>query len=184
MVYPYFRWILFPLCRLFISKIAGLGNIPKKGNFILIANHGKRMDPVFLFYVIVRFLNRKVCFIATPHLWFLGEAICRRWAGCIPLFNPGQAFQDAKEALLSGEIVGIFPEGDYHFKERAIKTGAFRLAYETKTPILPASISFSKAPFSGEIHIGKPFTIKSRTDIRQVAKQAMDAVYALKQMKL
>ena len=157
MVYPLLKLWFMPLCRTFIKKIDGIENIPK-APFILIANHSHQVDPLYLVYPILKKLNKKVHFIASPRFWFLGETFCRKWAGCIPLFNPDQAYKEAKEIVQSGEIVGIFPEG--HLKNRHnLKTGAVRLAFETQTPILPIRLFSSYIPFHSTLSIGNLFYV-------------------------
>ena len=95
--------------------------------------------------------------MAVPTWWYVHEKLYRQWAGAIPLFNPEQAYREAKELIKSNEVIAIFPEGRLERKKRREnpKTGAVRLAIETKTPILPMGINFSYYPFSSTISIGK-----------------------------
>ena len=146
MVYPITKLWFYPLCKVLTRKIKGIENIPHKTPFIIVSNHEMLIDPLIILYPLLRELNKKVHFIGTPTWWFLGETICRQWAGGIPLFTPKQAYKEAKELIKSGEIVGIFPEGGIG-KTRNPKTGAVRLALETNIPILPIGIKSSYLPF-------------------------------------
>ena len=142
MAYPISKWLYFPLIRILIRRVEGMENIPRKKPFILASNHEKLIDPFYILYPILKKLNKKVHFLSTGRWWFLGDAICRRWAGCIPLFNAEQAYNEAKELIKSKEIIGIFPEGGTH-RTKNPKTGAVRLAIETNALVLPVGLRSS-----------------------------------------
>ncbi|MAE42461.1 hypothetical protein CMO93_01710 [Candidatus Woesearchaeota archaeon] len=183
MVYPFFKNLLvFPYCRLQIRKIKGIKNIPKKSNFIITSNHENRIDPLYLLYPFLRRLNKKIHFLAQPKLWFLGEKICRQWAGCIPLFNSKQSYAEIKEYLKKGKIVALFPQGSYKKEDNnKFKTGVIRLAMETKTPILPIGIKSSYFPFSSALNIGKlVYSKKNKKGIEAQTADLMKYVYALR----
>jgi len=183
MVYPISRFWFNPLCRILIRKINGTNNIPINSNFIIISNHEKLIDPFLILYPVLKKLNKKIHFIATPTWWFLGETICRKWLGCIPLFNSEQAYNEAKNYVKSGKIVGICPEGHLNAKIRYPKTGAVRLALDTKMPILPIGIKSSYLPFSSEITIGKPVHLKKGKNIKDQTLDLMKHVYRLRNCK-
>jgi len=180
MVYPISRFLFFYNFRLFIRKIKGLENLPKNFNFIIVSNHEKLVDPFLILYPVLRKLDKKVHFLATPTWWFLGESICREWLGCIPLFNSGQAYKDAKNYVKSGKIVGIFPEGHLNAKTRYPKTGAVRLSLETNTPILPIGIKSSYIPFNSIITIGKPIYSNKNKNIEKQTLDLMKHIYDLR----
>ncbi|MBI2541657.1 1-acyl-sn-glycerol-3-phosphate acyltransferase [Candidatus Woesearchaeota archaeon] len=154
-------------------------NIPNDKRFIAVSNHEKLVDPLYIIYAILQKLNKKVHFLSSAKWWFLGETICRQWAGCIPLFNKKQAFEESKQLLKSGEIVGIFPEGGLK-KTKNPKTGAVRLAIETNTPILPIGVKSSYIPFSSTLNIGKLTYIKNKKNIERQTLELMKHVYELR----
>jgi 1-acyl-sn-glycerol-3-phosphate acyltransferase len=161
-----------------LRRIEGIENIPDKPPFIVISNHERQIDPLLIIYLILSRLDKKIHFIATPRYWFLGEKICRNWAGCIPLFNSKQAFKEAKNLINMGEIVGVFPEG--HLKgSREIKTGAIRLSIETSAPILPIRLQSSYAPLMSKLYIGKLIHINSRNNLKKQATGLMNCIYRL-----
>jgi len=179
MAYPITKFWFYPLCAIALRKIRGIGNIPKTP-FIIVSNHEHLADPLYILFPILRKLDKKVHFVATPAWWFLGDRICRGWAGCIPLFDSRQAYHEAKKLVKSGEIVGIFPEGHLELKIRHSKTGAVRLAAETNTPILPIGIKSSYIPFSSTVNIGKLVYIKNCRNPGKQTGELMKSIYRLR----
>lgn len=180
MAYPITKFWLYPLCRLLTKKVKGTNNIPTNSNFIVVSNHEKLIDPLYLLYPILKKLNKKIHFIATPTWWFLGETICRQWAGCIPLFSSEQAYKEAKELIKSGEIIAIFSEGGTR-RTKNPKTGAIRLAIETNAPILPIGIKSSYKPFSSTLNIGKLIYLeKGKKSLKKQARDLMGYTYKLR----
>ena len=166
-----------------MKRINCIENIPNKGPFIIISNHERLIDPFYVLYPILKKLNKKIHFIATPTWWFLGDTICRKWAGCIPLFDTKQAYAEAKKLIKLGEIVGIFPEGGTR-RTRNPRTGALRLALETNVPILPIGIKSSYVPFNSKLNIGKLIYLKKNKNIKKQAKELMEYVYKLSDNKI
>lgn len=181
MAYPISKFLLYPFFKVFIKRIKGIKNIPNKSNFIMISNHENRIDPLYLAYPIIKRLNKKIHFLAQPKLWFLGKTICSKWLGCIPLFNSKQAYDQMKDYLSRGRIIGIFPQGNYKKENNSnFKTGAIRLALETNTPILPIGISSSYTPFATTINIGKLIYLKKRKkSFEQQASLLMNNIHKL-----
>lgn len=183
MVYPIFGILAAIPFKLLTKSVKGVENIPMESNFIIAANHEHYLDPLFVAYPVWKKLNKKVHFVAKPTWWFLGENICRHWAGCIPLFSPKQAYKETKYIIERGGIIGIFPEGDLKgpMRKERPKTGAVRLAVETKRPILPIAVKSSYMPFSSRLCIGKPLYLKkSSGDTGIDAANLMAHIYKLK----
>lgn len=179
MVYPLKIFWLYPICRILLRRIKCVENIPNKCPFIIASNHEHLVDPILIIFPIIKKLNKKVHFVATPTWWFLGDVICRKWAGCIPLFDKKQAFEESKALIKSGEIVAIFPEGGTK-RTKNPKTGAIRLAIKTKVPILPIGLKSSYLPFNSTINIGKPVHLKKKNNIKKQAIELMEYIYKLK----
>src|SRR3989338_5528494 len=76
MAYPITKFWFYPLCAIALRKIRGIGNIPKTP-FIIVSNHEHLADPLYILFPILRKLDKKVHFVATPAWWFLGDRICR-----------------------------------------------------------------------------------------------------------
>lgn len=170
MVYPISKKILFAPLKLFLKKIEGMENIPKKGSFVLASNHESYLDPFLLDSIIIPLLNKKIHFLAAKgRFWDLwGDRIAKGWAGCVCLDEGKEkAFKELASLLKEGEIVGIFtsPKSmDGSLKKG--KTGVVRVALKARVPILPMGIigTFNIAPRNkliprlkrAELHIGKP----------------------------
>ncbi len=181
MVYIISKLWLYPFCNILIKRVKGIENIPVKTKFIIASNHETLRDHLLVIYPILKKLDKKVHFIATPVWWFESERV-RKWAAVIPLYSPDQAYEEAKELIESGEIVAIFPEGRLERKNRAKnpKTGVVRLALETNTPILPMGIKFSYVPSSSTLNIGKLVYARKNKDVKQQTKELMKYIYKLK----
>lgn len=180
MAYPITKFWFYPFNWVMIRRIKGMGNIPEDKTFIVVSNHEKLIDPLYLAYPLIKKLNKKIHFLSSARWWFLGDTICRQWAGCIPLFDKEQAFKESKELIKFGEIIGIFPEGHLNSKIRNPKTGAVRLALETKKPILPIGLKSSHIPFGSAMNIGKPVYPKKGKNIEKQMMEVMDEVYRLR----
>ena len=193
MVYPILKISLFPALRKLVSEAKGLDNLPKKGNFIIIANHESYLDPLIIISYIVPIIDKKIHFLAIRDhaqrdFWRLGDVICRRWAGCIPLdiSDKGRAaINEALDCLKKGKIVGMFPEGELLSKERKPRSGFLRLALESGAPIIPISLKntsdvlppISLVPKSLKkkirITVGKPIKLKrSPKEVKNLGKKA------------
>jgi 1-acyl-sn-glycerol-3-phosphate acyltransferase len=137
--------LLGPILRVwFRPRAEGLENIPD-GPAILAANHQSFLDNLLLPLVVKR---RRVVFLGKAEYfdkWYL------RWffkgAGVIPIRRESRAGSEmalgtAVEALRSGKLIGIFPEGTRSPDGRLHrgKTGVARLALDARVPIVPVAI--------------------------------------------
>lgn len=180
MVYPILKLWFNQLCRIMIKDIKGTENIPDDLNFIIAANHSRLIDPAYIAYPILKKLNRKLHFVASPK-WIpiLGSTICEKWAGCIPAYN-GRTYDQVKNALFDGKIVGIFPEGHLEERVRIPRTGVIRLSAETHIPILPIGVKSSYKPFSSLVSIGKLVYVDKRKNMKKQLQSLMGTIYKLR----
>src|SRR3989338_7637166 len=152
MAYLIEKRIIPPICRLWISKIEGTGNIPKQGAFIIAANHASYFDIFLPACVVVPEINIRM------HAWVNGKywenplngAILNHWQ-CMPVFagkdkkskeKNKAAFENALNYLKKNEIMMVFPEGHRSPDGKLQKayTGTARLALKAKVPVLPMVI--------------------------------------------
>src|SRR3989344_2559149 len=172
MVYSFTNITLFAILRLFLRKADGIENIPKKGAFIVAANHESYFDPLLIIATIVPLINKKIHFLAMRGRFWnkFGDKISHDWAGCVPL-DKGKEYKALKELkylLNKKEIIGIFPEGPRSLDGnlRKGKTGISRLVLSAKVHVLPVGLIGTYEIASNEklipklkkanIRIGKP----------------------------
>ncbi len=158
--------LLGPALRLlFRPKATGLEHIPREGGAIVAANHVSFLDPLLLPLVVPRrrvmFLT-KVKYIDKPLLrWFLAGA------GVIPVATDDlgaarSAVTASVEAVLSGRLVGIFPEGTRSPDGRLHrgKTGVARVALESGAPVIPVGIIGTDLAFPRGARLPRPHAVR------------------------
>lgn len=183
MTAPFF-WGAFKLFG-FKLTIEGQENIPDHP-FIVVSNHQSHMDIVVLLFG----LRRKTAFIAKEELMkvpVLGWDIKAQGHIAINRFDPRAAVTELKrvEKLMEGgKSFILFPEGTRSLTGEVgpFKKGAFMMAANTGTQLLPCSISgtwnilnkTSLKMHPGAIHlrIGKPIKVVKPSDSQQVKKLA------------
>jgi 1-acyl-sn-glycerol-3-phosphate acyltransferase len=127
---------IFILKLFFRFEVEGFENIPKKTNFIVVANHNSFLDPLVLGAAI----PQKVNWIALRGIY---NIFWIKWIMNITESLPtGSASNKAIYLLLKNKNVGLFPEGtrSYDGKLREFRRGAALLAIKTGRPILPCAI--------------------------------------------
>lgn len=130
---------------LFTYECVGEEKIPPEGGVVVAANHPSYLDPVLLSLQAarpIRFMGWEALF-KVP---LLGAFI--RAFGAFPVDTRKgqgrQAYERAKDLVMAGEVVGIFPEGKRSrtgWMEQSLREGAARLALETGAPLVPATIT-------------------------------------------
>jgi 1-acyl-sn-glycerol-3-phosphate acyltransferase len=202
MVYLILKLLFGPIARLiWIKKVEGLENVPKKGSCIIAANHSSYFD----FFSLTAILPRRIYFLA-------GEIFFKKWwwyplvkfTGQIKVDrNSSDKTQAKKEVLLilnQGKVVGIFPEGTRSSDGKIGKafTGVAKFALEAKVPVVPVGISGAYETMSRHdklpklkkniiIKIGKPMYFAeyyaNRNDeivLREIADKIMEEIKSLK----
>lgn len=139
------KFVRFLFQKWFHVKIAGLENVPSKGNAILFGNHSGVLpiDGCLLYDGIINYHPHpsRVRFLVTKFLLdapIVGKLL--RGFGCIP-----PSYEIATEQLREKEIVFFFPEAEKGtgklFKDRYklvdFHAGFVRAAIETGSPIVP-----------------------------------------------
>ncbi|MAG91453.1 hypothetical protein CMO83_02155 [Candidatus Woesearchaeota archaeon] len=146
MPYTIAKRIIPPIVNIWVERINGIENIPKKGGFIIAANHASYMDHLIIIANFVTYLNRKVHFLSKKeHFDNIFKAAWHTYAGAIPLDRKKggkEALRWAIRALKQGKIIAIHPEGTRSLtgKLEKAKTGTARLALKAKVPILPVGL--------------------------------------------
>jgi 1-acyl-sn-glycerol-3-phosphate acyltransferase len=122
-------------------------NIPADGGFITAVNHNSHVDP-FAYAHFQYNTGRVPRFLAKHGLFkkgFVGAVM--RGTGQIPVYREStdalSAFRAAIDAVERGECVAFYPEGtltrDPDLWPMTGKTGAARVALETRCPVVPVA---------------------------------------------
>jgi len=147
-------FFLFSGCRL---KIKGKENFEKGVNYIVICNHNSFMD-VPLATPFIPGANKTIAKIEMSRIPLFG-LIYKRGAILVDRKNKDSrrdSFKKMKDVLLLGMHMCIYPEGTRNKTDEPLKefhNGAFKLAVETGTSILPAIMFHTKKV----LPIDKPF---------------------------
>ena len=157
---PIIKYLFKTLYR---PKIIGSENIPKSGRIILAGNHTHNLDCAML----ISSTKRNIHFLAKVELFKGFKKILFSNMGLIPVnrkIKDKNVLIHAYNYLEKEKVIGIFPEGT-HGKGKILpfKIGAVKMAYETKSDIIPFSITGKYKIFSKDLKIvfGKPIKVKN-----------------------
>ena len=137
------KLFVFPIYKfVFKGHLIGRDNIPQKGNFIMVSNHGSLLDPPLLGHA----LGRNISFMAKAELFkipLLGFVI--RACGAYPVkrgIADKNTIKTACNKLSSNKCIGIFIDGTRQKNGRVNKPkqGAALLAFKNQTLLLPVAI--------------------------------------------
>lgn len=146
----------------------GLDRIPREGGIILAANHVSVADP-FAIALFVDQAGRRPRFMAKASLFRIPVAgALLRGLGQIPVHrytaDAKLSLSAAADAVRSGEIVVIYPEGttthDSDYWPMQARTGVARLAIETGAPVVPVG-QWGSQEFLGRRGRFRPFPRKT-----------------------
>ena len=121
----------------FRLKVEGQENLPKKGSFILAANHASSLDPFMIIAAIPRYI-RWVIIYEYYDLWYLRWLLKRMRFIRVENSLPKEAFR----TLLQGGVIGVFPEGRRSWNGHLgqAQRGMAALARRTSCPVVPVAI--------------------------------------------
>ena len=134
-VLPLYRFVLR-------GQLIGKENIPKKGSFIMVSNHGSLLDPPLLGHA----LGRNISFMAKAELFkipLLGFII--QACGAYPVkrgIADKNTIKTACKKLSNDNCIGIFIDGTRQRDGRVNKPkqGAALLSFKNKKLLLPVAI--------------------------------------------
>jgi len=146
MAYPIAKIIIPPIIKFWTKEVKGLENVPKKGPFIIAANHASYMDHFVIMCTLVPYLNKRIHHLAKKeHFDNIFKKIWHTYVGAVPLDREKggkEALKWAVKALKKGKIIAIHPEGTRSLtgKLQKAKTGVARLALLSKATVLPIGL--------------------------------------------
>lgn len=158
-------WIILPFYRLlYMPKIIGKENLPKKGGYVLVCNHFAKIDV----FMIVDLVRKKINFMAKKE-WFNSKF--KNWLfrslGAIPVDREKADFASVKaclKVLKDDKPLVVFPEGTRNKANtelQEIHGGANLLAFKADVPIVPVAMSRRFKKFRRNyVYIGKPYTLE------------------------
>ena len=151
--YRIVRIIGIPLLRLcFRFEVSGRENIPRSGNYVVIANHLNWLDEFTLLYLFpveprLHFLADPTILVTRKFQWWL----VRTTGGYVPVVRERRGdqvlFKHVDRALAMGGSVAIFPEGNYGPKEGELlpfHKGFAHFAIKAGVPVVPVALSGTK----------------------------------------
>jgi 1-acyl-sn-glycerol-3-phosphate acyltransferase len=189
----WFRW-----------SIEGSENVPERGPAIVACNHVAYLDPLAVGYAIdkagrrPRFLTKSELFRDRRIGWALRAT--RQIEVRRGTVHASSALDQALDALRTGEIVVIFPEGtvttDPDLEPMAPKSGAIRLALRSHAPVIPCAVwgtanvwpkgHYAKRWWPGQdilVRFGEPMAVAgdpdSRRAITESGQRVMERIAAL-----
>ena len=135
--------VIFPIYKLiFRGHLIGRENIPQKGSFVLVANHGSLLDPPLLGHAV----GKNISFMAKSELFripLLGFII--KSCGAYPVKRgivDKTTIKIACDKLSNNNSIGIFIDGTRQKDGRVNKPkqGAALLSYKNQKLLLPVAI--------------------------------------------
>lgn len=149
---PRSYWFIANLLRPIMALItkrrwSGQENLPATGGFVICSNHMTYADPITLAHYMYD-TGYPPYFLAKESIFrvpVFGKMVTA--AQQIPVYREGrraaEAFRAAVDAVNEGKSVPIFPEGtltrDPELWPMVGKTGAARVAFATKCPVIPVA---------------------------------------------
>src|SRR5579864_8995554 len=151
--YRIVRLVGVPLLRLcFAFDVTGRENIPRTGNYVVIANHLNWLDEFALLLLFpveprLHFLADPTILVTRKFQWWL----IRTTGGYVPVVRDRKAdrtlFEHVDRCLAVGGAVAIFPEANYGPREGGLMPfhrGFAHFALKAAVPVIPVAFSGTK----------------------------------------
>ena len=164
-VYGFFHFGMSALCDIhFGTAVSGVEFIPRRGGFIVAANHASLIDPP----IVGAQVPRQMAAFARKTLWKGG--IASWWltvVGVIPVDRDGGsdvgAIRRVLQTLKQEKGIVLFPEGTRTptGQLQRAKAGVGLMACRTGVPVVPARVfgTFEAFGRGGPLRLGTPVTV-------------------------
>ncbi|HVH63317.1 MAG TPA: 1-acyl-sn-glycerol-3-phosphate acyltransferase [Candidatus Dormibacteraeota bacterium] len=184
------RIVSIPILRLLFSfDVTGRENIPRHGNYVVIANHLNWLDEFTLLWLMP--IEPRLHFLADPTLlvtrkfqWWM----VRTTGGYVPVVRERHGdqvlFHHVDRALEIGGAVGIFPEANYGPKEGELlpfHKGFAHFAIKAGVQVVPVALSGTKELWLRKrikVVIGKPLSTAGK-DPNALTAEAFGALKSI-----
>jgi len=172
----FLKIFVFPIIRLiWVGRVDGINNIPKKGGIIIASNHKSYFDFICFNAIAPRGVHYLTAAIFFKKKWWrpivtLTNQIKVERYGPHRKESARQAFTRVVSMLKQGEAIGIYPEGTRSHDGKLHKafTGVARMALIARVPVIPVGMigtyeimsRYEKRPHlkKCQIKIGKPMS--------------------------
>jgi 1-acyl-sn-glycerol-3-phosphate acyltransferase len=191
LVYLLIGAVSWPIIKLlFRYRARGTEHVPRRGGFVLAANHLSNFDPWAVGMAL--FPRRFLRFMAKSELfWFPLGAIIKAGGAFRVRRGEGDvaAIEKGVELARAGHAVMMFPEGTRREKGIVKKhrarphTGAARIALEAGVPLIPVAVKGTDSLLRlGPLRVayGPPMALDDlrEDDVREAAQVATDRLMA------
>ena len=188
--YRLVRLIAVPLLHLlFRFEVRGRENLPRSGNYVVIANHLNWLDEFTLLWLMP--VEPRLHFLADPTLlvtrrfqWW----IVRTTGGYVPVARERHGdqalFHHVDRCLAVGGAVAIFPEGNYGPKEGELlpfHKGFAHFAIKAGVPVIPVALSGTQDLWLRKrirVVVGRPMATSGR-EATELTAAAFQEIHAL-----
>ena len=188
--YRLVRIVAIPILRLLFNfDVTGRENIPRTGNYVVIANHLNWLDEFTLLYLFpaeprLHFLADPTILVTRKFQWWL----VRTTGGYVPVVRERHGdrtlFRHVDRALEVGGAVAIFPEANYGPKEGELlpfHKGFAHFAIKAGVPVVPVALSGTKDLWLRkriQVVIGQPIVTAGHDAdaLTQLAYERMKAI--------
>lgn len=191
---PHWLWMIFRVIVYFLFSLilrikqVGKQNVPRKGPFIIAANHLAWSD----IPLIPAYLSLQMVYIAKEELFTGKFGWLVRFLGAIPVKRgeaDRQLLRASDDLLKQGKIVTIFPEGTRSKTRKMLPAhaGMGMIALRANVPVIPVAIYGSEntlKKFRPRVNIiyGKPIILQAKgkkvtkEDINQATETVMRCI--------
>jgi len=163
--------------RSFLKEVKGIENIPKKGPFIIAANHASLLDLPVISAILPKKVRKRISTPAAYDYFYkksLTTWLFRAGFNMFPMKRYGNYFDGLKictKKIKEGEPLIVFPEGTRSVSGelQKFKPGIGFLAHDLNVPIIPVYIkgayealpkgSIFPRPGKIQIIVGKPVNV-------------------------
>jgi 1-acyl-sn-glycerol-3-phosphate acyltransferase len=190
LTYRLVRLVTIPALRLaFRFDVHGREHIPRKGTYIVIANHLGWLDAMTVLMVFP--IEPRIHLLADPTGMMrrkLEWALVRATGGIIPVEravrDPQVLFRHVGRCFSLGGALALFPEGDFGPREGELlpfKKGFAHFAAGGGIPVVPVGLSGPKDVWLGKrigVYIGEPIPTAGKT-VDEIHRLGAEAVARL-----
>ena len=162
------------------TEAYGLENLPQEGGYMMYPNHQGKYDVLGIMYT-----HKKPCSFVMDknksHTILVREFCDLVQGKRLEKDNPRQGItiiNQVADDVAAGKRYILFPEGGYKFNNKNkvcdFKAGSFKIALQSKAPIIPITLidsykvfnSFHVGPLTTQVHYLKPIMYEEYKDLK------------------